>query len=75
MPESDAALSASAQQDGPGSTSRSGEVEPVIELRGVEKHYQMGSFVVKALRGVDLKIFPVTICPFSVLRAAESRPC
>ncbi|MEM9283605.1 MAG: ABC transporter ATP-binding protein [Verrucomicrobiota bacterium] len=31
---------------------------PVIELRGVEKHYQMGSVIVKALRGVDLKIFP-----------------
>ena len=32
--------------------------QPVIELRGVEKHYQMGSVLVKALRGVDLKIFP-----------------
>lgn len=34
------------------------EVQPVIELQGVEKHYQMGDFLVKALRGVDLKIFP-----------------
>lgn len=32
--------------------------DPVIELRGVEKHYQMGSVLVKALRGVDLKIYP-----------------
>jgi putative ABC transport system ATP-binding protein len=32
--------------------------EPVIELRGVEKHYQMGDTLVKALQGVDLKIFP-----------------
>jgi len=32
--------------------------EPVIELRGVEKHYQMGDTLVKALHGVDLKIFP-----------------
>ena len=32
--------------------------QPVIELRGVEKHYQMGSVLLKALRGVDLKIFP-----------------
>ncbi len=32
--------------------------QPVIELQGVEKHYQMGSVLVKALRGVDLKIFP-----------------
>ena len=29
----------------------------VIELKGVEKHYQMGSIVVKALQGIDLKIF------------------
>ncbi len=29
---------------------------PVIELRGVEKHYQMGDTLVKALQGVDLKI-------------------
>lgn len=32
--------------------------EPVIELRGVEKHYQMGDTLVKALHGVDLKIMP-----------------
>lgn len=32
--------------------------EPVIELVGVEKHYQMGPTLVKALRGIDLKIFP-----------------
>jgi putative ABC transport system ATP-binding protein len=29
---------------------------PAIELRGVEKHYQMGDTLVKALQGVDLKI-------------------
>jgi putative ABC transport system ATP-binding protein len=58
MPESEAALAASAQQHEPVSSSQSGADDPVIELRGVEKHYQMGSFVVKALRGVDLKIFP-----------------
>ncbi|NOX98595.1 MAG: ABC transporter ATP-binding protein [Verrucomicrobia bacterium] len=33
-------------------------VDPIIELKGVEKHYQMGSFIVKALRAVSLKIFP-----------------
>ena len=32
--------------------------DPVIELRGVEKHYLMGDFLVKALKGIDLKIFP-----------------
>ena len=32
--------------------------EPVIELMGVEKHYQMGDTLVKALHGVDLKILP-----------------
>ena len=32
--------------------------EPVIELRGVEKHYQMGDTLVKALHGVNLKILP-----------------
>ena len=32
--------------------------KPVIELLGVENHYQMGSVLVKALRGIDLKIFP-----------------
>ena len=43
----------------PDSSSAAGdERQPVIELRGVEKHYQMGSVLVKALRGVDLKIFP-----------------
>ncbi|MEM9016128.1 MAG: ABC transporter ATP-binding protein [Verrucomicrobiota bacterium] len=36
---------------------RQGRGRPVIELRGVEKHYQMGSELLKALRGVDLKIF------------------
>ena len=34
------------------------DLDPVIELRGVEKHYQMGSILVKALRGIDLKILP-----------------
>ena len=29
---------------------------PIIELRGVEKHYQMGEFTVKALQGVDLTV-------------------
>lgn len=33
-------------------------IEPVIELRGVEKHYQMGDTLVKALHGIDLKILP-----------------
>ncbi len=32
--------------------------KPIIELRGVEKHYHMGSFLVKALNGVNLKVFP-----------------
>jgi len=32
--------------------------EPVIELRGVEKHYRMGDTLVKALHGVNLKILP-----------------
>lgn len=39
----------------PGALAGNGRV-PVIELRGVEKHYQMGAFLVKALRGVDLAI-------------------
>lgn len=34
------------------------DLEPVIELRGVEKHYQMGDTLVKALQGIDLKILP-----------------
>lgn len=38
------------------STSTGGK--PVIELRGVEKHYRMGAVLVKALRGIDLEIFP-----------------
>jgi putative ABC transport system ATP-binding protein len=38
--------------------SSSSAVEPVIELRGVEKHYQMGDTLVKALQGIDLKILP-----------------
>jgi len=33
-------------------------VDPVIELTGVEKHYQMGAVLVKALHGIDLSIFP-----------------
>lgn len=33
-------------------------VRPVIELRGVEKHYWMGDTLVKALRGIDLSIYP-----------------
>jgi putative ABC transport system ATP-binding protein len=33
-------------------------VEPVIELRNVEKHYLMGDTLVKALQGVSLKILP-----------------
>ncbi len=37
---------------------RDSVVEPVIELRGVEKHYQMGDTLVKALHGIDLKILP-----------------
>lgn len=32
--------------------------DPIIELRGVEKHYHMGDFLVKALNGVNLKVFP-----------------
>ena len=32
--------------------------EPIIELRDVEKHYQMGPSLVKALAGINLKIFP-----------------
>lgn len=30
--------------------------KPIIELRDVKKHYQMGEFTVKALRGIDLTI-------------------
>ena len=30
---------------------------PIIELRDVEKHYQMGSILVKALRGISLTVF------------------
>jgi len=37
---------------------RRGEGRAVIELRGVEKHYQMGSVLLKALQGIDLRIFP-----------------
>ncbi|MCB1064574.1 MAG: ABC transporter ATP-binding protein [Verrucomicrobiae bacterium] len=29
---------------------------PIIELRGVEKHYQMGEFTVKALHGIDVTV-------------------
>lgn len=50
MPESSLA-------SGSVAASRNGS-EPVIELRGVEKHYQMGPTLVKALRGIDLAIFP-----------------
>ncbi len=32
--------------------------KPVIQLKGVEKHYTMGSIVVKALQGIDLQVFP-----------------
>ncbi len=32
--------------------------DPIIELKGVEKHYHMGDFLVKALNGVNLKVFP-----------------
>ncbi|MCB1231048.1 MAG: ABC transporter ATP-binding protein [Verrucomicrobiae bacterium] len=31
--------------------------KPIIELRGVEKHYQMGEFTVKALQGIDLTVY------------------
>jgi len=34
------------------------DTDPVIELRGVEKHYTMGEFTVKALQGINLKIHP-----------------
>jgi putative ABC transport system ATP-binding protein len=33
-------------------------IRPVIELVGVEKHYQMGDTLVKALQGIDLRIDP-----------------
>ena len=33
-------------------------VDPIIELKSVGKHYQMGEVSVKALRDVSLKIFP-----------------
>ncbi|MCP5538775.1 MAG: ABC transporter ATP-binding protein [Akkermansiaceae bacterium] len=33
-------------------------VTPIIELRGVEKHYQMGPVLVKALNGVSLSVLP-----------------
>ena len=38
--------------------SRRPDTNPVIELRGVEKHYTMGEFTVKALQKVNLKIYP-----------------
>ena len=31
--------------------------KPIIQLQGVEKHYQMGEFTVKALHGIDLTVF------------------
>jgi len=31
--------------------------KPIIELEGVEKHYQMGSIIVRALRGISLTVF------------------
>ncbi|HYH82465.1 MAG TPA: ABC transporter ATP-binding protein [Longimicrobium sp.] len=31
---------------------------PLIDTRGLEKHYPMGAETVRALRGVDLRIFP-----------------
>tara|TARA_R110002096_G_scaffold23511_7_gene74831 strand:- start:757 stop:1515 length:759 start_codon:yes stop_codon:yes gene_type:complete len=55
MPDS---LTDAATADSRAITYSGGSGDPVIELCGVEKHYQMGSFLVKALRGIDLKIFP-----------------
>ncbi len=40
----------------PGNLSPDGR-RPIIELRDVEKHYHMGSIVVKALRGISLTVF------------------
>ncbi|HRQ89561.1 MAG TPA: ABC transporter ATP-binding protein, partial [Bacteroidia bacterium] len=41
----------------PAPSSKGGSApQPVIELRGVEKHYQMGDTLVKALQGIDLRI-------------------
>jgi len=42
----------------PVKTERDPGIDPVIELRGVEKHYRMGEVLVKALRGIDLAILP-----------------
>ncbi len=33
-------------------------LQPIIELREVKKHYQMGPVTVEALRGISLKVFP-----------------
>ncbi len=41
-----------------GSASSPSSLSPVIELRGVEKHYWMGDTLVKALQGIDLAIYP-----------------
>ncbi|HRJ44575.1 MAG TPA: hypothetical protein PL105_21955, partial [Caldilineaceae bacterium] len=35
-----------------------GLTRPVIEARGLTKVYQMGDMEVRALRGLDLEIFP-----------------
>jgi len=32
--------------------------EPVIRLQGITRHYRMGEHVVRALRGIDIDIFP-----------------
>lgn len=42
----------------PSAVSTQAGLHPVIELRGVEKHYQMGDTLVKALHGIDLAIYP-----------------
>ncbi|MCG8602625.1 MAG: ABC transporter ATP-binding protein [Verrucomicrobiales bacterium] len=57
MPDTESAFPESREKPAVASSEAS-RGEPVIELRGVEKHYQMGNFLVKALRGVDLKVFP-----------------
>ncbi|HPU96920.1 MAG TPA: ATP-binding cassette domain-containing protein, partial [Candidatus Hydrogenedentes bacterium] len=32
--------------------------EPIVQLQGVIKRYQMGTVTVEALRGIDLSIYP-----------------
>jgi len=39
-------------------TAAAQQAEPVIELKGITKVYQMGEMEVHALRGIDLKIYP-----------------